>query len=75
MWTYDAIDHIMVDLKMVIGLVTMTFMARTNLYKLHQIPIQPTYVNNQEGHGITTYVTFLFLKASSIIQPFHVFSH
>ena len=42
MWAYDVIDHIMIDLKLVIGLVTMTFMAITNVYNLHQISIQWT---------------------------------
>lgn len=35
MWTYDFINHMVVELKMVIALATTKFLITTNLYELH----------------------------------------
>ena len=35
LWTYDLINHIMVDLETSIALATITFVVGKNLYELH----------------------------------------
>ena len=34
-WTYDLIDHLMVDLETIIALATMTYIGESNVYELH----------------------------------------
>ena len=34
-WTYDTINHLIVDFKTIIALATTTYVVETNLYDLH----------------------------------------
>ena len=34
-WTYDLIDHLMIDLETIIALASMTYVVGLDVYKLH----------------------------------------
>lgn len=40
MWTCDLMDHLMVELDTIVALVSLTYSAKTNLFKLHPMDEQ-----------------------------------
>ena len=40
MWTYEMMDHLMVESETIIALITMTYTKETNLHELHPMDEQ-----------------------------------